>query len=234
MARTIPYDATRKALFRPAEDAEFFVGWSGEESEAALCAELSRLAYARERAAIERGLAAVGLALAAEPFDRDGTFGYLAAGDGLSVLAFRGTESDDPTDLIDDALFLPESWPGPGLVHHGFIRALDRVWRDVQPTVSARTGRVLFTEHSSGTALATLAAAIHPPSELFTFGSPRVGNARFAAEAGGRIEASRHVDCCDLVCRMPPKPYRYLGRLHYIDCGGEVHEELEPSFVCRD
>ena len=97
-----------------------------------------------------------------------------------------------------------------------------------------RSGRVLFTGHSSGAALATLAAALHPPTRLLTFGSPRVGDALFATEAGPRIAASRYVDCCDVVCRLPPKPYHHLGRLHYIDRWGDLHEEPEPSFVHRD
>lgn len=233
MARTVPYDATRAALFRPGEADEFFAGWGGED-EGALCAEMARLVYCREAGKVERSLGAVGFGLAAGPFDRDGTYGWLATSRERSVLAFRGTESDDPTDVIDDALFRPRPWEGPGSVHLGFSRALDRVWHEVRSALARTSGRVVFTGHSLGAALATLAAALHPPAHLYTVGSPRVGDADFAAALGERVAATRYVNCCDLVCRVPPRPYEHVGRLVYIDRLGRVREAPAKPVVERD
>ena len=71
-----------------------------------------------------------------------GTQGYFAANDQFAILAFRGTEADDPVDVIDDADLMlvpeldhragggaPQICPGNSftLVHQGFQRTLDRV-----------------------------------------------------------------------------------------------------------
>jgi hypothetical protein len=234
MARTVPYDPTRAALLRPGDAGDYFAGWGGE-GEGTLCVEMARLAYCRDRDKLERSLGRVGFALAAGPWDREGTFGWLATSNERSVLAFRGTDTDDPTDAIDDALFLPRSWGGlPGKVHLGFTRALDRVWDEVRPALAGISGRVVFTGHSLGAALATLAAALQPPAHLYTVGSPRVGDAEFAAAVGQRVAATRYVNCCDLVCRVPPRPYAHVGRVVYIDRLGRVREAPAKSVVERD
>jgi hypothetical protein len=84
-------------------------------------------------------------------------------------------------------------------------------------------GRILYTGHSLGAALATLAAALHRPAYLYTFGSPRVGDAEFAASMYG-IDHARYVDCCDLVAKVPPETVGYLhvGTLRYIDRHGTI------------
>ena len=96
MARTISYDPTREALYRAGEADDFFAGWNVSESEAALGAEFSRLAYCRRVETISRALAEVGFELAAEPFDCESSFGFLAVREGLSVLAFRGDRDPRP------------------------------------------------------------------------------------------------------------------------------------------
>ena len=94
-------------------------------------------------------------------------------------------------------------------------------------------GRVLFTGHSFGGALATLLASIHPPTVLYTFGSPRVGDTDFVA-ALNAIDSHRFVDCCDLVTFLPPAIFGYvhLGPALYID----RHRQLlvDPSSAARE
>ena len=53
-------------------------------------------------------------------WDENGTQALLTTGGDLAVLAFRGTESDDLTDIVVDAKFLPVDWRTAGRVHGGF------------------------------------------------------------------------------------------------------------------
>lgn len=234
MSRQIPYDPTRKALYLPCEDAVFFTDWTSD-SEAAVCVEMSRLAYC-DASTIEDQLATVDFTLVTAPFDRGGTFGFLARSesDDLTVLAYRGTQLEDPTDMIDDSLFLPAPWGEGGKVHLGFANALDRVWQSVGEALQQSSGRMLFTGHSLGAALATLSASRHPPAALHTFGSPRVGDPDFAAATSSRTEVLRFVNCCDLVTQVPPRPYKHTGRLFYIDGHGQVLEEPPAAEIEAD
>src|SRR5262249_10931814 len=160
--------ASRQSLFHPCAPP-FFSGWQPATDES-LCCELSRLAYCG-RPVVEAELPAASMRFVAG-FADGGTYAFLAEGVSprppRAVLAFRGTEPDDPTDIIDDARFLPAGWSGNGLVHIGFFEALDRVWKDVAKALTGLGKPVLFTGHSLGAALATLAAGLRAPSQLIT------------------------------------------------------------------
>lgn len=225
------YDPTRGALFRPGDATQFFF-WGAPDSDPALCAEMSRLAYCRDGETVERNLARVGFPNY-QPFDEGGTQATLASGGERAILAFRGTEGDDPTDIIVDALLLPERWESGGKVHMGFAKALEHVWQVIEPHLKLLDVPVLFTGHSLGAALATLAASRHPSAGLFTFGSPRVGDAAFRETLTG-VDIHRFVNCCDLVCQVPPKPYRHVGTLHYIDREGNVSVNPDASMIDDD
>ena len=234
------YNPTRKALVRPAEGARFFAG-GRPTSEPVLSAELSRLAYAAfdrdptARTELEATLRRVGFSRCTV-FSAGSTQAFLAQDPTtpLSVLAFRGTELDPrdwATDL--DALLMP--WPGGGQVHKGFAEALNTMWSAVAAALATVTGRVLYAGHSLGAALATLAAARRPPHALFTFGSPRVGDALFA-QAIATLDHHRYTNCCDIVCRVPPEAlgYHHAGPAAYLDRTGQLHSGPTDSFVTRD
>ena len=121
-----------------------------------------------------------------------------------------------------------------GRVHMGFADALERIWNDIDAALAGLEGELLCTGHSLGAALATLAASRRPGSRLITFGSPRVGDDDFVAALEDQADVSRFVNCCDLVTRLPPFPYKHVGRLHYLDRDGAVVEEPENLLVARD
>jgi pimeloyl-ACP methyl ester carboxylesterase len=227
----VKYDPTRTALYRPGDATEFFLSQAAP-SPAALCAEVSRLAYCESRTRVERELARAGFSVI-ESFDKRGTQAILVADKDRAVLAFRGTEGDDPTDIISDALFLPEDWAPGGKVHKGFAKALEFVWPAIAKQLKSLAGQVLFTGHSLGAALATLAASRHPDAGLYTFGSPRVGDGDFG-DSLAQVDAHRFVNCCDLVCRVPPRPYRHVGALHYIDREGNISLDPDDSAMADD
>ena len=235
-----PYDPSRRALLSPTLGAAFFPA-GRPAAEPVLCAELSRLAYApfeREPSAqafVEATLRRIGFG-ACSFFSTATTHGFLARDPAtpLSVLAFRGTGvniRDVATDL--HALLAP--WSAGGQVHQGFAEALTGAWDAVAAALASVTGRRLFTGHSLGAALATLAASRHSPQALYTFGSPRVGDLAFA-EAMASIDHHRYANCCDVVCRVPAEAmtYRHTGLAAYLDRRGAQHEALPESLVKED
>ena len=235
----MPYDPTWRALLRPAEGAVFFPGGRPAD-EAALCAELSRLSYVsfeRDGAARRLAEAALGSAGFTEVrfFSAGGTECYLAHDPlaALSALAFRGTMG--PRDAVTDVLAWRRRWPAGGTVHYGFAGALEHVWPLVLPHLRRRPGRMVYTGHSLGAALATLAASLMAPDTLYTFGSPRVGDAAFVATLR-TLPCVRTTDCCDVVCRVPPAwlGYAHLEGNQYADRTAQLHAEPPAAYVRAD
>lgn len=174
-----------------------------------------------------------------------GTHAFLALHDDpdaarkLAVVEFRGTDAADSTDLANDAEFLQCKWPQGGFVHRGFAEALAHVLPALKRALVKARGRVLFTGHSLGAALATLLAGVRRPDYLYTFGSPRVGDAAFVATLTG-INSRRFVDCCDIVTRLPleslsPKvKYAHHGVPYYIDRHRLITENPDDVFIDKD
>ena len=108
--------------------------------------------------------------------------------DNQLVICFRGTEPDQLTDVLADL----KAWRKPskekGLVHYGFVEALDKVFPTIEYLLESidisleKPIKTVCTGHSLGAALATLCAARIDAHELYTFGSPRVGNRDFVKE----------------------------------------------------
>ena len=210
MSRSIAYDPTRRALYKPCADAVSLHA-NATLSEALLCVELSRLAYcafdkeAATRHEVASQLTAIGFS-GCEFFDANGLQAFFTVDPvkRLGVLAYRGTQADELKDTLTDANAFLRPWLGVGRVHKGFGDMLAGKWRDILTVIdSHRNIRMLYTGHSLGAALATLSAALHRPDALYTFGSPRVGDAAFAASMAG-LSHERYVDCSDVVCRIPP------------------------------
>jgi triacylglycerol lipase len=230
---TYRYDPSRAALLAPARGATFFPA-GRPKSEAALCAELSRLSYApfdsnaEARREVEGHLKRVGFSVCYF-FSTGGTQAYLACdtAGALTVLVFRGTETKR-VDWVTDLQAWPCAWPEGGRVHTGFAEALGLVWNDLKPYLTDLPGRRLYTGHSLGAALATLAASRRAPDALYTFGSPRVGDDAFIKTLGP-VESHRYTNCCDVICRIPMElfGYRHFGSLLYIDRKGGVRSGCE-------
>jgi hypothetical protein len=254
-------DPTLKNLFYPPEKEDYtyfrdaaeypFAGGSCI-AKAAWAADAAVLAYARYGSRrmtpgeLGENLARGGLALGATigDWDSPGTQGFFLAGkdfathEDFALLAFRGTEKDDPVDIEDDLDLLPvrernyrstEKHHGlglsdlslslPQLVHQGFQRALDSVWeRDVEPQVTAYrkshpNAEICFTGHSLGAALAVLAFSRFEDdnNSLYTFGCPRVGNGAFQQGALARAGRGtfRFVNLEDTVTHIPPESTFY-------------------------
>lgn len=250
------YSSKAVDVFHPERRPPLFLQQGQRWNEAALCAELSRLAYfhfeengTTYKADVQNACKAAGLQPAAF-FDDPGThtqaFAVLRASDARAFVAFRGTQPDKLLDYVTDAQALLVPWSGTQLVHSGFLHAYrqsaikDTIarqlqeWRKDYPAL-----KVTYTGHSLGAALATLAAADAPGATLVTFGSPRVGNADFAHGVNGSTTVSRYVDCCDVVTEVPipvpfALPYEHLAGRHYIDSKHKVWSTQTDAGVEQD
>lgn len=227
-ATGIPYDSSLEALTNPGGAGNFFQ-LHEPRSKRAWCAEFSRLAYAEFATVLESCLDRVGFRLLAEPFDREGTQAFLAAGPDFAVLAFRGSDDLNAWGTNLNALALP--WRGSGKVHRGFADALEVVWLNIAAALLETTQPLLITGHSLGGALGTLTASLYPEAALYSFGAPRVGDRSFRAAMAERPgKAKRFVNNRDIVPRVPPAGfiYRHVGRPYVIDEDGDV-EQREPE-----
>ncbi|MGA8146568.1 MAG: hypothetical protein WB870_03210 [Gallionellaceae bacterium] len=130
----------------------------------------------------------------------------------FTVLVFRGAEQNfkDYLTYLEIGASLLD---GNKLdVHAGFREALDSVWSEIDLAPARLKCQIFFTGHSMGAALATLAAARHAPSPVYTFGSPRVGNQAFV-DSLRTVPIYRTVDDQDVVTTVPSEArgFRHAG-----------------------
>ncbi|MFY9556305.1 MAG: lipase family protein [Blastocatellia bacterium] len=152
-----------------------------------------------------------------------------------AALVFRGT--NELMDWVTDFTAVPKGWAGHGDVHEGFAKALALVWDKVTSSLNNNVPPdcpLFIAGHSLGAALATLAASLRPPTALYTFGSPRVGDRDFAATLSG-VNAFRVVNNRDAVTTVPPPiPFHHLGELHYITHEGGMLVDPGDEMVAED
>ncbi len=154
------------------------------------------------------------------------------------VVAFRGTDRKGKSALYEIATDLsirPRAFPAGGRVHGGFLDCFKEVWEGPEglegflgEIVKNLRRRLWITGHSLGGALGSLCFASLPQATgLYTFGSPRVGDADYAALTAGR-PAYRVEHAQDPVPFLPPDTpglsvhYVPQGRLVYITREGEL------------
>jgi hypothetical protein len=236
----IPYSASEVDLFKPAANHPFFPD-ERPATDAALCAEMSRLAYSPFETSVGRkivrdALARIGFGAAESNFFvAERAKGFLASSDSVTVLAFRGTETTNVRDLLTDFDTVRSRWENGGIVHQGFRDAVLQIWPGIAKALEDVKGEVFYTGHSLGAALATLAASLHRPKALYTIGSPRVGDADFIRTLAG-LNAERFEDCCDLVCHVPPRimGFEHFGKFFYIEHSGAIVADPSEAAMKRD
>jgi len=192
-----------------------------------LFAELSGLSYLSRA---EAGRLALRIGLPEIRFyDRDGAQAYIFGNDHDAVVTCRGTEPNEWNDVRADlnaALAVAET---VGRVHRGFKREVDDLWPRLEQALVNNTRTLWFTGHSLGAAMAAICAGRcklskirSDPRALFTYGSPRVGTARYVNYV--KIEAYRWVNNNDIVTRVPPRwlGYRHAGEEVYLNAYGQI------------
>lgn len=176
-------------------------------------------------------------------YDVNGAQAYLLDGEERSVLAFRGTEPKEKSDIFADLNALRDPEPTGGRVHQGFQGEVDKLWGSIVADLARRriSHNLYVCGHSLGAAMATIAAGrlysglVDTKCEfkkLYTFGSPRLGNRRWLKF----VKDMPHVRCVnnnDLVPKVPPALmlYKHHGELCYFNCYGYIrHTSMWQRF----
>ena len=182
-------------------------------------AEMSLLAY-DEPPSIQRALAKVGFKLAGSVNGKS-TQGFVAEGNGVVIIAFRGTEVFVPgvhptanlkgvlADSVTDAQagLIDASPAAVGRVHSGFANAVNEVRQELDQIldrIGSAGGPLWLTGHSLGGAMAILEATRlgERVQGVYVYGSPRVGDANFGKAVNDRIVCFVHGS--DPVAQVPP------------------------------
>lgn len=156
-----------------------------------------------------------------------------------AVIAARG--SDELRDWLDN-LNVGLDEDAMGMVHGGTREALARVWDELAgPGLElARKARHLWlTGHSRGALMATVMAARLARrgvriDGLYTFGSPRIGDADFCSHLHAALDGRIHrvKTSGDWMAEMPPNPpyaHEHAGRLCELANGRDVPDSGTPS-----
>jgi triacylglycerol lipase len=172
--------------------------------------------------------------------ERDGAQAYVFRSDTDCIVACRGTEPTEWNDVRADVNAMTALAETVGRVHRGFKQEVDDLWPRLEKELVDNDKTLWFTGHSLGGAMASISAGrchlSHIPSfpkELFTFGSPRVGNKRYVNYV--KIQHYRWVNNNDIVTRVPPlwMGYRHTGTIMYLDAHGR-HRKMTKTQRARD
>ncbi|KAA5543080.1 lipase family protein [Roseiconus nitratireducens] len=164
-------------------------------------------------------------------YDRDGSQAYRFRNEVDCVIACRGTEPNEWNDIRADANAQSVLAETVGRVHRGFKTEVDDLWPMIETALLDNSHTLFFCGHSLGGAMATICAGRcylshinSNPNELFTYGSPRVGNNRYINYV--KLDHYRYVNNNDIVTRVPPVMfgYRHSGSEVYIDRNGRIRK----------
>jgi triacylglycerol lipase len=162
-------------------------------------------------------------------FENDGAQCHAVWNKEEYVLAFRGTEPTELSDILADLNAIPRSSMTHGLVHSGFRGEVDKLWNMLVAHQVKHEGKKFYiTGHSLGGAMATIATSRfeeYTKVELLTtFGSPRVGTRKFVKNI--ETKHMRFVNNNDLVTKVPLflMGYKHHGVLQYINFYGNIRK----------
>jgi len=161
--------------------------------------------------------------------DNDGAQAFVFSNAHDSALVFRGTEPTDFNDIKADLNVVSIVAETVGRVHRGFKKETDDIWSDLEQILLTNDKTLWMAGHSLGAAIATICASRCKlgryqtvPIELYTYGSPRVGDRVFINHTA--VKHYRWVNNNDLVTRTPPTWLRYshTGEEVYVGADGKI------------
>lgn len=169
-----------------------------------------------------------------EFYNRDGAQAYRFMNKNDLVIACRGTQPSEFSDIAADLKAVPVLAETISRVHKGFKEEVDDLWpmicEDIDRKVNLKKN-LWFCGHSLGAAMATIMASrclynenLNNPVELYTYGSPRVGWKGYVVHLG--VVHHRWKNNNDIVTTVPPRfmGYKHHGTEHYMNAYGKVRK----------
>jgi len=133
------------------------------------------------------------------------------------IVSFRGTQTSNPIDWIQNAGLMLRSFPDlPGRVHSGFYYAMKSLLKNViievkQMLDTSSVKKIYFTGHSKGGALASLSAMMFQldPSlpnvtSVTTFASVKFADSEFRNAYNALLDQSSFENYLDIIPFLPP------------------------------
>ncbi len=158
--------------------------------------------------------------------DVDGAQCHIFYDDEDLIIAFRGTEPKQWSDVKADLLALKRKSNTEGKVHLGFLREINKLWKRIEEELEDKKHQIWICGHSLGGAMATLCASrlVDLVPILYTYGSPRVGGPLFVKQCD--VEHHRYRNNNDIVPTVPLwlMGFRHHGELHYINYYGNIRQ----------
>lgn len=148
------------------------------------------------------------------------------------VICFRGTPQLDRRAIISYISTIHKKVTYNGCIHRRFYKAFTAVQNDMKSYISIlptnSTTKIICTGHSLGAAIATVAAKELEADELYTFGSPRVGNKTYVEYLHkSNITPYRYVNNNDIITALPFAfmGYHHFGDAIYFNHYGRIREQ---------
>jgi len=164
-------------------------------------------------------------------FENNGAQAYGIRTPDYTYIIFRGTQPTEFSDIIADIKAWPKDSDTVGHVHSGFKAEVDKIYDSIDEWLNEKDTQLVVCGHSLGAAMATIfSSRIHARYnnlQLYTFGSPRVGDRKWAKQFKD-IAAYRFQNTNDIVCTVPPFGYySHVGKLHYLTYSGNVRVGIQ-------
>ena len=141
-------------------------------------------------------------------------------------IVIRGTQNNWKDILSDLKTWRVKS--GDGYVHYGFNKSSSLILDQVENYLNNfKNNKIIYTGHSLGAAVATVLASFLPANELYTFGSPRVGNDSFVNMLNQKdVKHYRIVNNKDAITGVPFSfmGFQHHGELIYLNYYGDTKE----------
>ena len=206
--------------------------WDSQTWRAYFFAELSALAY-HDGTRVKKEVKKIGFKKY-KFLENDGAQCHIIENPTNFIIAFRGTEPTQFSDVKADLLAFKRKSKTEGKVHMGFKIELRKLWSDISGILEKKKQQQIWiTGHSLGGAMATICASRlrgEPKGNikaLYTYGSPKVGGKKFVWNLDViELEHHRFVNNNDIVTKVPLAlmMYKHCGDLCYINYHGNIRK----------
>lgn len=166
----------------------------------------------------------------------------LESSDNNLLIGFKGTTTED--EWVSNLDFKLISMGNLGKVHRGFYTRFEQLKDSLKDSLLAKVNDcmgLIFVGHSLGGALATIAAlyfsTLFPSKKItcITFGSPKVGNARFKSFFKSRVISIRMISDKDLIPKISLPSYKHVNGKVEIDSKNHKNpHSIETYCSCKN